>query len=292
MSMTAMTAATPFRVAAEDARADAAREDGYLYLPGLLPADEVLAVREEVAAVAARHGLLRPGTPTRDAVAEQSAFMHESDATPEYRAYYNDQLRLRGVHALAVHPELIAALETVLSESVLAHPRNIVRTVFPSRPSITTAPHQDHRPIKGSPEVWTAWIPLGDCPQELGGLAVLPGSHRSGLHPVADGTIYFETAGDVEWRWNPMRCGDVLLFHSLTVHQARDNRSPDRIRFSCDFRYQGRSTPVHEHSLLPHMRWIEWDEIYAGWAADDPLRFYWRAYPLDIRTGDRLLFRS
>ena len=261
MRMTAMTAATPFRVVAEDARADAAREDGYLYLPGLLPADGVLAVREEVAAVAARHGLLRPGTPTRDAVAEQSAFMHESDATPEYRAYYNDQLRLRGVHALAVHPELIAALETVLGESVLAHPRNIVRTVFPSRPSITTAPHQDHRPIKGSPEVWTAWIPLGDCPEELGGLAVLPGSHRSGLHPVADGTIYFEAA-------------------------------PDRIRFSCDFRYQGRSTPVHEHSLLPHMRWIEWDEIYAGWAADDPLRFYWRAYPLDIRTDDRLLFRS
>lgn len=289
-----MTAVTPFRTAAEDARADSAREDGYLYLPGLLPAAEVLAVREQVAAVAARHGLLRAGTPTRDAVVEQSAFLHESDPTPEYRDCYNDLLRLRAMHALAVHPALIGALETVLGEPVLAHPRNIVRMVVPGRPSITTAPHQDHRPIKGTPEVWTAWIPLGDCPERLGGLAVLPGSHRNGLYAVPDGTIYFDTAdvravGDGEWRWNPMRCGDVLLFHSLTVHQARDNRSRDRIRLSCDFRYQGRSQPVHEHSLLPHMRWIGWDEIYAGWAEDDPLRYYWRAYPLDVRADDRLL---
>ena len=292
MSMTTMTAVAPFRVVADDGRAGAARQDGYLYLPGLLPADEVLAVREEVTAVAARHGLLRHGTPTGDAVAEQSAFVHESNPTPEYRAYYNDLLRLRAVHALAVRPELIGVLETVLGESVLAHPRNIVRTVFPSRPSITTAPHQDHRPIKASPEVWTAWIPLGDCPEQLGGLAVVPGSHRDGLHPVEAGTIYFETAGDVAWRWNPMRCGDVLLFHSLTVHQARDNRSPDRIRFSCDFRYQGRSTPVHRYSLMPHMGWTGWEEIYADWAAGDPLRYYWRAWPLDIRTDDRLLSSS
>ncbi len=293
MSMSAMTAVAPFRAAAEDARADAAREDGYLYLPGLLPADEVLAVREQVAAVAARHGLLRAGTPARDAVAEQSAFLHESDPTPEYRACYNDLLRLRAMHALAVHPALIGALETVLGEPVLAHPRNIVRMVVPGRPSITTAPHQDHRPIKGTPEVWTAWLPLGDCPERLGGLAVLPGSHRNGLYEVPDGTIYFDTAdvrtvGNGEWRWNPMRCGDVLLFHSLTVHQARDNRSRDRIRLSCDFRYQARSQPVHEHSLLPHMRWIDWGEIYAGWAKDDPLRYYWRAYRLDVRSDDRL----
>ncbi len=292
MSMTAMTAATPFRVVAGDQQAQAAREDGYLYLPALLPQDEVLAVREEVTAIAARHGLLWPGTPVGDAVAEPSAFLHESDPTPAYKAYYNDLLRRRGVHALAVHPALIGVLETVLGESVLAHPRNIVRTVFPRRPSITTAPHQDHRPIKASPEVWTAWIPLGDCPEQLGGLAVAPGSHRGGLHPVPEGSIYFEASGDTEWRWNPLGCGDVLLFHSLTVHQARDNRSPDRIRFSCDFRYQGRGTPVHEHSLLPHMRWIGWDEVYAGWAADDPLRYYWRAWPLDIRSDDRLLSSS
>ena len=46
--------------------------------------------------------------------------MHESNPTPEYRAYYNDLLRLRAVHALAVRAELIGVLETVLGESVLA----------------------------------------------------------------------------------------------------------------------------------------------------------------------------
>ena len=284
-----MTAVAPFRVVPADRRAEAAAQDGYLFLPGLIPCDDVLAVRDDVTAVAARHGLLRAGTPTRDALAEQSAFMHESDPTPEYRAYYNDQLSQRSMHALAVHPALMEVLETVLGEPVLAHPRNIVRTFFPGRPALTTAPHQDHRPIKGTTEVWTAWVPLGDCPQELGGLAVLPGSHRTGLRAVPDGTIYFDTGDGAEWRSNPLTCGDVLLFHSLTVHQARDNTTPDRIRFSCDFRYQARSKPVHEHSLLPHMRWADWEELYAGWPADDPLRYYWRAYDLDIRTDDRLL---
>lgn len=287
--MAGMTDVTPHRVVAEEARADAARNDGCLYLPGLLPADDVLAVREEVAAVAARHGLLRRGARAGDAIAEPSAFDSMSHPTPEYRAYYNDLLRLRSMHALALHPALIGALETIVGEPVLAHPRNIVRTVFPNRPSFTTQPHQDHRPIKGSPEVWTTWIPLGDCPEELGGVAVAPGSHRKGLVDVPDDTIFFEAAGDLQWRWSPMRCGDALLFYSLTVHQARHNRSPDRMRLSCDFRYQARSRPVHVHSLLPHMRWISWDQIYAGWAQDDPLRYYWRAYRLKLRADFSLL---
>lgn len=279
----------PFRMVHAEQRAEAAREDGYLFLPGLLSRDDVMAVRENVTAVAGSHGLLRAGTLSRKAIAEPGAFMHESDATPAYQAYYKDQLSQRSVHALAKHPDLMEVMETVLGEPVLAHPRNIVRTFFPARPSITTAPHQDHRPIKGTAEVWTAWIPLGDCPEELGGLAVVPGSHRTGLHQVADGTIYFDTGNDTEWRSNPMSCGDVLLFHSLTVHQARHNATPDQIRFSCDYRYQARSKPVHEHSLLPHMGWFSWEELYANWPADDPLCFYWRVYDLDIWTNDRLV---
>ena len=39
---------------------------------------------------------------------------------------------------------------------------------------MTTPPHQDPWYIGGTQEVWTAWVPVGDCPDEFGGIAVLP----------------------------------------------------------------------------------------------------------------------
>ena len=128
--------------------------------------------------------------------------------------------------------------------------------------------------------------PLGDCPRELGGLAIAPESHKRGLRDVRDRTITVAALDDSEWRWSPMRSGDVLLFHSLTIHRARDNDRLDQIRFSSDFRYQARSGVVHEHSLLPHMRWQTWEELYSDWRADDPLRYYWRGLPLEVDPAD------
>lgn len=284
--MTNMRNVSPFRVVNDRAWVEAAEEDGYLFLPGLLTCDDVIAVRKAVTTVASRHGLLQFGTLPDHGIAAQGKFMADGDTTSEYRAYYTALLSQRIVHALALQPVLNNALAVVIGESVFAHPRNIVRTFFPGSSKITTGPHQDHRPIKGTTEVWTAWIPLGDCPEPLGGLAVVPGSHRTGLKEVPKGTIYFDLGDTVDWRWNPMHCGDVLLFHSLTVHQGRENTTADRIRFSCDFRYQGLTEPVHEDSLLPHMRWSTWEELYSGWPRCDPLRFYWKSYNLDVLTND------
>jgi ectoine hydroxylase-related dioxygenase (phytanoyl-CoA dioxygenase family) len=78
-----------------------------------------------------------------------------------------------------------------------------------------------------------------------------------------------------------MTCGDVLFLHSLTVHQGRDNRS-DRLRLSCDYRYQPRSHPVRADSLEPHLHWLTWDEIYEHWPNDTPVKLYWQNWDLDI----------
>jgi hypothetical protein len=82
-------------------------------------------------------------------------------------------------------------------------------------------------------------------------------------------------------RWSPFRSGDVLLFHSLTVHRGRHNRSGGRIRLAMSARYQGRSEPVDAGALRPHMGWTGWDDIYRTWPAADPLRYYWRAQDED-----------
>ncbi|MEM7133032.1 MAG: phytanoyl-CoA dioxygenase, partial [Chloroflexota bacterium] len=82
----------------------------------------------------------------------------------------------------------------------------------------------------------------------------------------------------------PFRSGDVLMFHSLTIHQGRDNVTEDRIRLSTSARYQRISDPVEAAALTPHWGWADWEELYANWDQDDWLKYYWQSLELNIRT--------
>ena len=67
------------------------------------------------------------------------------------------------------------------------------------------------------------------------------------------------------------RCGlsYALIFHSLTVHAGRPNTT-DRLRRSCEFRYQRVSDPAvvstvrfpHWHPSIP-----DWPELTRGWTS-------------------------
>src|SRR5262249_5662553 len=89
-------------------------------------------------------------------------------------------------------------------------------------------------------DFWTAWIPLGDCPQQLGPLALLAGSHQGGLQPhsgegIVDGGV--TVSDDAVWSTTDFRCGDVVLFRPHTLHRSLPNCSADMLRLSVDFRY-------------------------------------------------------
>ena len=79
-----------------------------------------------------------------------------------------------------------------------------------------------------------------------------------------------------------MRGGDLIVLHSLTIHQGRDNITSDRLRLSADYRYQPRSHPVREDSLQPHMNWLTWKSVYEQWDKDDPVKYYWEDWDLDV----------
>jgi ectoine hydroxylase-related dioxygenase (phytanoyl-CoA dioxygenase family) len=116
----------------------------------------------------------------------------------------------------------------------------VCRLAFPNDLERTTAPHQDFFYTRDSTDLWTAWTPLGDCPAELGGLAVLPGSHAGGLRPHdgGEGKARFIVLDESEeWVGDDYRTGDVLFLNALTVHGARPNVTPSRIRISVDCRY-------------------------------------------------------
>jgi Phytanoyl-CoA dioxygenase (PhyH) len=265
-------------------------DDGYLYLPGLLPATVVRDVQHQVAAIAREAGWLRRDAPLADALADPRGFC--VDPEPRYLDVLRRINRVEAYHALKHHPALLGLFERLFGAPIFPHPRVLMRNIFPARPEYTTKAHQDYPNVQGTTEVYTAWIPLIDCPPELGGLQVARGSHRLGVldFGIGNGAGGIEILDPLEGRWtgSPMRVGDVLVFHSLTVHKGIENRS-DRLRMSIDCRYQRVRDPFNPDNANADGQPLAWEDIYAGWRSD-ALKYYWRRLPLTEVPFDRTWF--
>ena len=151
---------------------------------------------------------------------------------------------------------MIAVTQKLLDDVVLVHPRKIGRIGFPQNEGHQTPVHQDFFHIRGTPETYTAWVPLGDCTRQLGCLAVADGSHQLGFldhEPSAGpGGFAVDPGDDAAWRCQDFAAGDVLIFHSLTMHKALPNRTRDTIRMSLDNRYSRVRDDIAPDSLQPH----------------------------------------
>lgn len=231
---------------------------GYLFFRSLLPADDVLAVRRDVLEVCAEAGWLDAAHDLDEAIV---APVQEplTEGKPAYMSVYRRVLKLPRFHDLPNHPRLMAVAHALLGPEVLVHPRRIGRITFPHNTVATTPPHQDFLYIRGSVDTYSVWVPLGDCPISLGGLAVWPGSHHKGFiehslsHPGAVGGkgVPVDESAAV-WHTGNYQAGDVLFFHSYTIHKALPNLTTDRLRLSTDNRYQRPDDAIDPGALQPH----------------------------------------
>ncbi len=253
------------------ARAEA---DGYLFIRGLLPVDNLERARLEFLEVLRDVGYA-------DAEGYRDQLVNPGNIPDGRGSIPNDTYArlylLESFHALQLEPALLGVMEDLLEPPVLAHPSIISRVMFPQREMFTTPPHQDFPHVQGTADVYTAWFPLHDLPASMGGLAVAAGSHRRGVYDyrpaLGAGGIAVIDPLEGAWVTNEFRQGDVLIFHSFTVHRALPFTG-DRIRMSVDGRYQCAREPVLERSMKPHMGVTTWEEVYTGWQSDD-LQYYW-----------------
>ena len=262
-----------------------ARQNGYLFFPGLLPAEPVLALRRQVLQVAQQHELLAPDIDPNAGIRRSGVFICEQDRSETFIRFYIDVQKLRLFHELPHNERIVGVLETLFGTPVFIHPRHICHAIFPGEHQYTTPPHQDFHPVRGAQDTWTVWTPLGDCDAELGGLAIASGSNRRGLLRN-DGVRSWELIDDkTEWVWNPFECGDVVMFHSLTIHRGRDNVTENRIRLATSARYQSVNEPVDEDALTVHLGCAKWEEVYSEWETDDPLKYYWNTIDMDVQPA-------
>ena len=266
---------------------DELESKGYVLIRGLLPRVDVKNVLGEIAEVLSAADWLLPGHDPLDRIANMKAACGDPD--PSFKRTYRDVFNLESFHALPHHPALKSVMSMLVGEQVLVHPKPIGRLIFPNCDNLTVHAHQDYRFMSGDPECFTVWIPFHDCPANLGPLQILEGSHRLGVINHEDENLHVPEipAGalrESDWSCGQINAGDVLIFHSLTVHAASANRSP-QLRISMDCRFQNYERAIHPGNLaFAGESGKSWDAMYASWQSDD-LKYYWKGMPLKFQPS-------
>ena len=271
-----------------------ADEEGYLYFKKFLPAEYVMDLRGDILEVMDKYRWRLPGQGRLGGLIDTAVV----DAIPEVEitswgcgdACYRDVQKLQSFHRFPHHPKLLALYRSLFGSEVLVHPRNIARMILPHPANFPTPQHQDFPHIQGTANTWTCWIPMGDCPREMGGLTLLPGSYKSGYMPVraakgagGGGSAAQLCPWESHWVEGDYETGDILTFHSMTVHKAHKSKMKDRLRLSLDVRYQSVNEPVEQGSLGLHFKEMTWEEVYRDWKTDE-LKYYWKDLPLKIAS--------
>jgi ectoine hydroxylase-related dioxygenase (phytanoyl-CoA dioxygenase family) len=263
---------------------DALRErfdnDGYLYFQRVLDVERVRALRRRMLTVLADAGWV---SPRAYFMSGRCLVAPVREGDDDFFRAYDEVQKLEEFHSLAHDERLTDIMRTVLGDSAWPHPLKIARLSFPDHYEVSTPPHQDWPNNQGTERLTAAWVPVGDIPAELGGLAILRGSHKWGPLPL---TVHLGAGNrravlpedmleQCRWVSTEFALGDVLVFLSTTVHASLHNASEFFMRLSVDFRYQLEGEELTPGVLEPHFGRLSWPDIYRDWKSDR-YQYYWR----------------
>ena len=266
---------------------EAIEQRGYALIRDLIPQHAVRGVLNDVTRELANAGWLDE----RHEPMERLTFPEAAcgDPDPGFKQVYQRVFNLESFHALPHHPALRRAMQMLAGEYMFVHPKPIGRLIFPNCERLVTHAHQDYEFMGGDPEFYTVWIPFHDCPLEVGPLRILEGSHRHGVQEHARENLHVpeipvDMAMGDEWVGGQVNAGDVLIFHSLTVHAASPNLT-NQMRLSLDCRFQDAQRALNPSNLVfAGESGKSWEKTYAEWTSDD-LKFYWKRIPLRLEPS-------
>jgi hypothetical protein len=251
-------------------------EEGYLLLRGYLDPEVVLAARREIFEKWAEIGAIDLSHPLMEAIAAPRSERKEVD-----QAAFGRSLRTGpAIRELCHQGRIITFFERFLGGEVRPLDWIWIRTV---RVGGATGCHYDRVYMgRGTHNLYTAWIPLGDVPISDGALLLLEKSNQLEELKSSYGSMDVDRESDRQvygggmlsknpvelqerfggrWLTTDFKAGDLLVFTIVTLHCSLDNQSSvNRIRLSSDSRYQLASEPADE-------RWIGDDPIAHGPAA-------------------------
>ena len=239
------------------------KADGYLWLRGFFPREEVIALRRRFFERMKPTGIVAEHVDVGEGI-----FSGQRDPTGQTTKILTEFVRTAAYESFCFQPRLWQFYEELLGGDVYLHKRKIVRQTYPNDPKTTDA-HYDLIYLRGGTDtVLSSWIPLGDVPLEMGGLTYLESSdtfgrqmeaefaaRNSNLSPEERLSAYNKnmsiTGGigkdlsalvnryHTRWLVADYEAGDMVVHTSYMIHAATQNTSREnRMRLSTDIRYQ------------------------------------------------------
>jgi ectoine hydroxylase-related dioxygenase (phytanoyl-CoA dioxygenase family) len=239
------------------------RQQGYIWLKGILPRQKVLDFRRRFFESVLETGLIDLNFDVEEGIYSGGG---------EDRAAINRALmtfvRSAAFESFCLMEDIWRFYDQFLEGASYLHKRKIVRHNRPFDKN-TTGAHYDLIYLRGGTNrLCTSWIPAGDIPVEMGGLIYLEDSDAWGrrmeaeyqekseyLPPEERVSAYNRHMDNTGWmtkdlpslaervgtRWlvADYEAGDMVVHSPYMIHAATVNTSRDgRIRLSTDIRYQ------------------------------------------------------
>jgi ectoine hydroxylase-related dioxygenase (phytanoyl-CoA dioxygenase family) len=258
------------------------QEWGYLYLKSFVDSARCEAQLNEILQATAPYVVRPQGSQFPQLVGDP---FYETDAI--WDEIYPKVQSLESFHSFFHQADLLELMQQVVNDNVFVYPIKMARISTPRKVGYETPPHQDAYSHHAGPTMAGIWVALHDISEAMGRVKVLPKSHLEGVRKVfqAEGVggiqceIYPQ---DTQWHVSDFDQGDILIFHSCTVHRAEPNLTRETARISIDTRFCDYGAPVFSTNLEPHHGWriesLGWETIYAGWS-NKALQYYWQTYP-------------
>ncbi|MGW7684847.1 phytanoyl-CoA dioxygenase family protein [Kribbella sp. NPDC054772] len=213
---------------------DVYRQDGIVQVPQLLTPAEVEQVKKAfMDQVAVDLSLAIDDVPEGDPLAKYPRFVH-----PHRRL---DTEAGRISLELMLDDRILDVVQALIGPALGA------QSMFYFKPpgARGQALHQDNMSLRADPETClAAWIAIDDVDSSNGGLAVVPGSHKSELlcpepADLSESFTGLEVAipDGMQRVQTQMAAGDALFFHGSVVHGSKPNSTPDRFRRALIFHY-------------------------------------------------------
>ena len=228
--------------------------EGYVVLPELLNADDMAAVRRDMAARVSEiaddlfaDGLISDKL-ENESFERRLARLFENLTDKEFLKYGRSwRDRLPGYFDLMSNPKIIDAVESLIGPEIFSNPVYNTRPKVPGVAAGAVPWHQDksYWPNANSNPVISVWIPLVDTNLENGCLHVWPRTHKSkvlSFHAEqVTGTYYTEIdpqhLKEARIVPLPIKAGGAILFNDRCIHMSTLNKS-NSVRWSVDLRYQ------------------------------------------------------
>ncbi len=219
------------------------RRDGYVFMRGLLDRSWVTDTGRAGLAALQANGWTEPGGDPVGAPPQlpvRAVAMRDAFGDPGYGRILADP----GFNAIPFESPLTDLMGQIMGPAGFCYPLKIPRIVYPSS-VVPRQPgnvvHKDYRAVQ---DMFTCWVPLGEVPVSLGGLAVQPGSQTTAR-------LRHRPLNRLErgWRTTDYEPGDVLVFHCLTTHAALPNHA-GRMRFSAEYRWQMADRPAPRRMVI------------------------------------------